>query len=105
LEGQDLTGLVGPASGRCALPPEMAVRDAAPLALVCDQVGERSRVASVERVRRRSELVDHTEIMPPARLAARARSRSAPRAQLSEGRRVRSIALSSSPLCRCNQSS
>jgi hypothetical protein len=36
------------------------MRDAAPLALVCDQLDERSRVASIERVRRRSQLVDHT---------------------------------------------
>ncbi len=36
LEGQDLTGLVGAVSGRCAFPPEVAMRDAAPIALICD---------------------------------------------------------------------
>lgn len=67
LEGQDLTGLVGPVSGRRPLPPQMATGDAAPFALVGDQLGERSRVASVEGIRRRPELVDHDRIMPPAR--------------------------------------
>jgi hypothetical protein len=67
LGGQDLTGLVWAVSGRCALPPQVAVRDAAPLALVCDQLRERSGVASVERIRRDSELVDHGRIMTPAR--------------------------------------
>jgi hypothetical protein len=37
LESQDLTGLVGAMSGRGALPPEVAVRDAAPLVLLGDQ--------------------------------------------------------------------
>lgn len=60
LEGQDLTGLVGAVSGGCAFPPEVAVRDAAPLAFVGDQFGEWAAIASVERIRRCSELVDHT---------------------------------------------
>ena len=38
----------------------MPARDAAPLALVRDQLRERSGVASVERIRCSSELVDHT---------------------------------------------
>jgi hypothetical protein len=60
LEGQDLTGLVGAVSGRRAFPPKAAVWDAAPLALVRDELGERSGVASVERIRCCSELVDHS---------------------------------------------
>ena len=48
LEGQDLTGLVGAVSGRRPFPPQVAVWDAAPLALVCDELGERSGVASRE---------------------------------------------------------
>ena len=47
LEGQDRTGLVGAASGGCAFPPQVAVRDAAPLALLGDQVGERTGVAPI----------------------------------------------------------
>src|SRR5581483_11772142 len=47
-EAQDLTGLVGAASGRGALPPQAAVGNAAPLAVVCDQGCERFRVAPVE---------------------------------------------------------
>lgn len=37
----------------------MAAGNAAPFALVGDQLGKRSRVASVEGIRRRLELVDH----------------------------------------------
>ena len=66
LEGQDLTGLVGAVSGGCALPPQMAVRDAAPRALVADAVSERPRVASVECFGRGAKLIDHVQIMPPA---------------------------------------
>ncbi len=38
----------------------MAVCDAAPLALLCDQLREWPGVTSVERIRGSSELVDHT---------------------------------------------
>ena len=36
LKVQDLTGLIGTVSNRCALPPQMAVRDAAPLIVFRD---------------------------------------------------------------------
>ena len=64
LEGQDLTGLVGAVSGGRMFPPQVAVRDATPLAFLCDQVGERTRVAPVEGFRRGAELVEHDRIMP-----------------------------------------
>ena len=67
LEGQDLTGLVRAVSGRRALPPQVAVRDAAPLALLGDQGGEWFRVALVERCRCGAKLVDHARIMPGRR--------------------------------------
>src|SRR5262249_10403198 len=63
LEGQDLTGLVGPASGRCVLPRQVAARDATPFALVCDELGEGLGVTPVEGVRRGTELVDHSRII------------------------------------------
>src|SRR6266516_2006887 len=66
LGGQDLTGLVGAVSGGRAFPPQVTVRAASPLAFVCDQVGERAGVASVEGFRRGAELVDHDRIMPSA---------------------------------------
>jgi hypothetical protein len=37
LEPQDLTGLVGAASGRGELPPQMAVRYPSPLRLFCEE--------------------------------------------------------------------
>ena len=74
LEGQDLTGLVGPASGRPAFPPEVAVRDATPFTVVGDQVGERARVASMQCVRRSLKFLDHDRIMPSAEQFNRARA-------------------------------
>ena len=59
LELQDLTGLVGSASGRCLLPPEVSVRQAAPLGVVREQGGEGCWIAVVECVCCGSELVDH----------------------------------------------
>ena len=56
---QDLTGLLGTMSSRRALPPEVAVRDAAPLILVCDQRRERIGVTLVERFGGRAKTVDH----------------------------------------------
>ena len=64
LELQDLTGLVGTVSGRRSLPPEMAVRDAAPLVLVSDQGRERIGVTRVERLGSCSKLIDHLSSMP-----------------------------------------
>ena len=49
LEAQDLTGLVGAASGGRSFPPEVTVRNAAPLVFVGDQRHERLWVALVER--------------------------------------------------------
>jgi len=59
LELQDLTGLVGAVSGRGALPPEVAVRDAAPLVLLSDQRGERFRISVVEGFGGCAETIDH----------------------------------------------
>ena len=67
LEGQDLTGLVRAVSGRRALPPQVPVRDTAPLAFLRDQSGEWLRVALVERCRCGAKLVDHAGIMPGRR--------------------------------------
>jgi len=63
LELQDLTGLVGAASGRRSLPPEMAVRNAAPFGLVGDQSCKRLRVTPVERFGCCTELIDHRSSM------------------------------------------
>ena len=59
LESQDLTGLVGAASGWGALPPEMTVRHAAPLGVLCEERGERFGVAAIERLRSPSKLLEH----------------------------------------------
>jgi hypothetical protein len=64
LELQDLTGLVGAASGRRLLPPEVAMRNAAPLVLVSDQRRERLWVTPVERFGCSSQLIDHRSSMP-----------------------------------------
>ena len=49
LKLQDLTGLVGSASGGRLLPPEVTVRDATPLGVVCEERGEGCWIAVVER--------------------------------------------------------
>jgi len=59
LELENLTGLVRAASGRCALPPEVPVRDAAPLGVLREQRCERSRITVPERLGSRTKLVDH----------------------------------------------
>lgn len=59
LEHQDLTGLVGAVSGWGVLPPEVAVREAAPLVVVGDQRRERFRVSVVEGFGGCAEAVDH----------------------------------------------
>src|SRR5262249_43780443 len=59
LELQDLTGLVGASSGRRVLPPEEAVRDAAPFRILSEERRERFRVATVERIGCGAKLVDH----------------------------------------------
>jgi HD-GYP domain-containing protein (c-di-GMP phosphodiesterase class II) len=56
---QDLTGLVGPASRRRPLPPQVAVRHAPPLGILRKQGGERCRVAAGERFGGRAQLLDH----------------------------------------------
>ena len=60
LEPQDLAGLVRPVSGRRVLPPEVAVRDAPPLALVGDQRDERPRIPTAERLGGRTQVIDHS---------------------------------------------
>jgi hypothetical protein len=56
---QDLTGLVGPASRRCVLPPQRAAGHATPLCIVVEERREGLRIALVERVDRSVERVDH----------------------------------------------
>ena len=50
LELQDLTGVVGTASTRRLLPPQMAVGDSAPFAVLVDKRKKRLRVSAVERI-------------------------------------------------------
>lgn len=59
LKSQDLTGLVRTASGGRAFPPEVTVRDAAPLRVLREQRRERFWITFVERLGRRAKLVDH----------------------------------------------
>src|SRR5260370_36956562 len=59
LEGQDLTGLVRAVSDGRLFPPQVAVRDAAPLRMLCEQCRERFGVALAERFGRGAKLVDH----------------------------------------------
>jgi hypothetical protein len=56
---QDLTGLAGPASGGCVLPPEVAVRWAAPLGVLCEERCERLGIAAIHRLGCGAKLVDH----------------------------------------------
>ncbi len=64
----------GRVEGTCVL-PQMTMRDAAPFALVCDQLGERARVALVECFCRGTELVDHARIHGRAAVKPRLNSR------------------------------
>src|SRR5258708_30484849 len=59
LERQDLTGLLWASSGGGALPPEMTMREPAPLRTVSEQGSERLRVAVIESRRRRTKLINH----------------------------------------------
>jgi len=59
LKLENLTGLIGAVSGRRAFPPQMPVRDTAPLRIICKQRGKRFRVAAVECFGCRTKLVDH----------------------------------------------
>ena len=62
---QDLTGLVWPASGGCVLPPEVAVRDAAPLGILREERGERLGIAVIQRLGCCAKLVDHSRSIAP----------------------------------------
>jgi hypothetical protein len=79
LERQDLTGLVGPASGRRPFPPEVARRNAAPLRVLGQQRSKRAGVALAQCLCRSSKFIDHyLPSMPPrARTASSAASSSA----------------------------
>ena len=59
LEVQDLTGLVGTASGRRVPPPQVSLRNTAPLRALGEERRERTGIALVERLDRGSQLVDH----------------------------------------------
>jgi hypothetical protein len=60
---EDLTGLVWPASRRCALPPEVAVRDAAPLGILCEKRAERFGIAVTQCLGSGAKLIDHGRSM------------------------------------------
>jgi len=74
LELQDLTGLVGAASGGRSLPPEVAMRHTTPLVLVSDQRRERLWVTPVERFGCCAKLFDHCSSMPRKRASTHARA-------------------------------
>jgi hypothetical protein len=59
LKGENLTGLVGAASRRRLLPPEVTVRDAAPLGVLSEEGCERFWIALVQCVGCGAQLVDH----------------------------------------------
>jgi hypothetical protein len=84
LEPQDLTGLVGAASGGSALPPEMAAGDTAPFRVFGEQGAEGLGVALVECCGRRPQLFDH-----PASIArSGCRLRSVPESRCGDRARV-----------------
>src|SRR5262249_36830605 len=58
-ELQDLTGLVGTASARSALPPEVAARPPAPLRVLGEQRRKELRIAAIESLGGGAKLVDH----------------------------------------------
>jgi hypothetical protein len=60
---EDLTGLVGPVSGRRPPPPQASARDAAPVHVVVEERDERLDVALVEGRSSRSQAIDHQMIM------------------------------------------
>jgi hypothetical protein len=74
LERQDLTGLVGAASGGRPLPPEVAMRHTTPLVLVSDQRRERLWVTPVERFGCCAKLIDHCSSMPRKLASTHARA-------------------------------
>jgi hypothetical protein len=59
LKLENRTGLIGAASRRRAFPPQMPVRDAAPLRVLCEKRGKRLRVTAIECFGCRAKLVDH----------------------------------------------
>lgn len=65
-ELEHLTGLVGTASGRNALPPQAAVRKAAPLGVIGEQRRKRAWVAVVQRLCCPAKLVDHDIVDHPS---------------------------------------
>lgn len=64
LELQDLTGFVRAMTGRSVLPPQVPVRDAAPLVLVSDQRSEGLGITLIERFGGCSKLIDHGPSVP-----------------------------------------
>ena len=62
---QDRTGLVGTVSGRRPLPPQMAVRQAAPLRVVGEQSREGLGVAPDQRLRGGAQLLDQRLVRHP----------------------------------------
>lgn len=79
LELQDLTGLIRAPSRRRSFPPEMPVRDPAPLGVVCKKRRKRLGVALIESFGGRAQLIDHAVSMaplPPLSWKARQQSRS-----------------------------
>ncbi len=60
---QDLTGLVRSPSRGGVFPPEMAVRDAAPLSVLCEERGERFGITVTQRLGCSAKLIDHGRSM------------------------------------------
>ena len=60
---QDLTGLVWSASRGCVFPPETAARGATPLGVLREHRDERLGVASIQRLGRGAQLLDHSRSM------------------------------------------
>ena len=59
LKLENLTGLVRAVSGWRAFPPQMSVRDTAPLRVLREEGGERLGVAPIECFGCRAKLIDH----------------------------------------------
>src|SRR5690348_17329259 len=63
-EPQDLTGLVGAASARRALPEEEPARNPTPFRLLSEERRERLWVSTIERISSTAELVNHGSSVP-----------------------------------------
>jgi hypothetical protein len=81
---EDLTGLVGAVSGGRVFPPQMPVRDTAPLRVLCKQRRERVRVTAAECFGCPTKLVNHLSPPFPGRTAGPSLSSLIERIQISK---------------------